>query len=272
MLSRLGSFLSAMTQRQHFESSLDEEVRFHLDAYADDLIRSGIPRAEAMRRARLRFGSVERAKDDCRRARGLRLGDELLACWSDTRAGIRALARTPGFAVAAILTLALAVGINTAIYALIDAVLFRPLLGCRPGGRAGCALHRPRGHAGGGVPGSVLPGLCPLWRAGADGCAGGVPADGADGIRPFVPDARHRRSRVAELLLGSWNPTRRGAAVRCGHGHRRPRAGDQPPTLARTIRRAPGRARADARRQRRPVLDHGRRSARIPRLPDRLVR
>ncbi len=129
MLSRLRSFLSAMTQRRHFESSLDEEVRFHLDAYADDLVRSGLPRAEAMRRARLRFGSVERAKDDCRRARGLRLGDELLAFWSDARAGIRALARTPGFSVAAVLTLALAVGINTAIYALIDAVLFRPLSG-----------------------------------------------------------------------------------------------------------------------------------------------
>ena len=129
MLSRLRSFLSAITRRERFESSLDEEVRFHLDAYAEDLIRSGVPRAEAMRRARLRFGSVERAKDDCRRARGLRLGDELLACWSDTRAGIRALARTPGFTAAAILTLALGVGISTAIYALIDAVLFRPLPG-----------------------------------------------------------------------------------------------------------------------------------------------
>ena len=129
MFSRLRSFLTAMTRREDFESSLDEEVRFHLDAYADELIRSGIPRVEAMRRARLRFGSVERAKDDCRRARGLRLGDELRACWSDAHTAVHSLARSPGFAGATILTLALGVGINTAIYALVDAVLFRPLPG-----------------------------------------------------------------------------------------------------------------------------------------------
>lgn len=129
MFSRLRSFLTAMTRREDFESSFDEEVRFHLDAYADDLIRSGIPRVEAMRRARLRFGSVERAKDDCRRARGLRLGDELRACWSDAHTAVHSLARSPGFAGATILTLALGVGINTAIYALVDAVLFRPLPG-----------------------------------------------------------------------------------------------------------------------------------------------
>ena len=132
-----------MTRRERFESSLDEEVRFHLDAYADDLIRSGVPRVEAVRRARLRFGSVERAKDDCRRARGLRFGDELLACWSDTRAGIRSLARTPGFTAAAILTLALGVGISTAIYALIDAVLFRPLSGVARAGEL-VALYTDR--------------------------------------------------------------------------------------------------------------------------------
>ena len=82
MLSRLRSFLTAWTRRELFEDALDEEVRFHLAAYTEDLIRSGVPRREASRRARIHFGSIESAKDDCRQARGLRLADE---CRQDLR-------------------------------------------------------------------------------------------------------------------------------------------------------------------------------------------
>ena len=77
MFSRLRSFLIAWTRRERFEDSLDEDVRFHLTAYAEDLMRSGMPRRAAQRRARIHFGSVESMKDNRRQARGLRLADEL---------------------------------------------------------------------------------------------------------------------------------------------------------------------------------------------------
>ena len=75
MYSRLHSFLTAWTRRERFEDYLDEEMRFHLDACAEELVRSGVPRREALRRARIHFGSVEGMKDDCRQERGLRLAD-----------------------------------------------------------------------------------------------------------------------------------------------------------------------------------------------------
>ena len=73
MFPRLRSFLTTLTQRKRFEDSLYEEVRFHLDAQTEDLVRTGVPPEEAARRARVLFGSIEAMKDDCRRARGLRI-------------------------------------------------------------------------------------------------------------------------------------------------------------------------------------------------------
>ena len=69
MFPRLRSFLTTLIQRERFEDSLDEEIRFHLDAQTEDLVRTGVPSAEAVRRARAQFGSIEATKDDCRRAR-----------------------------------------------------------------------------------------------------------------------------------------------------------------------------------------------------------
>ena len=72
LFPRLRSFLTTLLQRERFEDSLDEEVRFHLDAQTEDLVRTGVPPGEAARRARVQFGSIEAMKDDCRRVRGLR--------------------------------------------------------------------------------------------------------------------------------------------------------------------------------------------------------
>ena len=77
LFPRLRSFLTTWTQGEHFDHSLDEEVRFHLDAQTCDLIRTGVSPVEAVRRARERFGSVEAMKNECRRVRGLRFIDEL---------------------------------------------------------------------------------------------------------------------------------------------------------------------------------------------------
>jgi hypothetical protein len=99
-------------RRKKFESDMDVELEFHIDAYIDDLVSSGIDRNEAARRARLEFGALEATKDECRQAWGLQWMDELRA---DLRLTFQTLRRNPGFAAVAILSLALGIGANTAI-------------------------------------------------------------------------------------------------------------------------------------------------------------
>ena len=127
MFSRLHSFLTAWARRERFEDSLDEEVRFHLDAYAEDLVRSGVPGREARRRARIHFGSVEGVKDGCRQARGLRVADELERLMANIRLALRMLVKTPIVTSVAVLSLALGIGANAAIFSLYSQFLLRPL-------------------------------------------------------------------------------------------------------------------------------------------------
>ena len=127
MLARLRSFLRAWTHRERFEDSLDEEVRFHLDAHTEDLVRSGVPRREALRRARVHFGSVEDAKDACRQARGLRLADELEQMMTNIRLALRMLVKTPVVTSVAVVSLALGIGSNAAMFSLYSQFLLRPL-------------------------------------------------------------------------------------------------------------------------------------------------
>jgi len=67
--SRVRSWLGATLGRSRMENEMDVELKFHIEAYADDLVRSGVPRGEAMRLARLEFGGIERFKEECRDAR-----------------------------------------------------------------------------------------------------------------------------------------------------------------------------------------------------------
>lgn len=113
-----------MKWRRRFEEDMDAELRFHIDAYAAELMRSGLSPEEAQRRARLEFGSVEARKDECREAWGLRFIDELCA---DLRLTARLLRRSPGFALIAILSLGLGTGANTAIFGVLDSVMLRSL-------------------------------------------------------------------------------------------------------------------------------------------------
>ncbi len=108
---------------------MDAELRFHVEAHVQDLIRSGVRPEEARRRARIEFGGIERAKEECRDATGANLFDSLL---QDIRLVFRQLRKSPGFSTLAILILALGIGANTAIFSLLDQAVLRKLSVAEP--------------------------------------------------------------------------------------------------------------------------------------------
>ena len=114
----------ALLQRKQFESEMELEFRHHREAFVEDQVSRGIPRQDAEQQAISQFGSALQMKDECRDARGLYWFDAILR---DLRYATRQLSRNRVFAATAIVTLALCIGANTAIYSVVDAVLFRPL-------------------------------------------------------------------------------------------------------------------------------------------------
>ena len=115
---------SRLLHRNRLERDLDRELRDHLERHVADLVKGGMSEAEARRTASLTFGGVERVKEDCRDARGTRWVDDLV---QDVRYGVRVLLKAPVFTSVAVLSLALGIGANTAIFSLVNSLLIRAL-------------------------------------------------------------------------------------------------------------------------------------------------
>ena len=123
MFARVRSWLGSILRRGRFERDLDDEVRLHIALRADDLERTGVPRAEAERRARVEFGGVEVHKEDVRQSRGLSLVDGLA---QDLRFVGRSLRRNSLLSLAVIATLSVTIGMTTGVFTLLEAGMLRP--------------------------------------------------------------------------------------------------------------------------------------------------
>ena len=118
------SWFERLFARQRIDADLSEEIRGHLDERIDELVAGGVPRDDAVAQARRQFGNVTRVEEQARDVWTWPWIEDLFA---DLRFAVRQLRKSPGFAAAGALTLAIGIGANTAVFSVVDAVVLRPL-------------------------------------------------------------------------------------------------------------------------------------------------
>ena len=124
MISDLIIRMRSIFRRRAVEADLNDELSFHLSQLTKKFVHAGLAPDEAARRARIELGGMEQTREECRQARGVSVAEHL---WQDTACAVRTFRRNPGFTAAVAISLGLGIGANTAVFSLIDAVMWRPV-------------------------------------------------------------------------------------------------------------------------------------------------
>lgn len=128
-MPNITSLIRNIFRKKRVERDLDEEVRFYLETLTQERMARGMTEADARRSARLELGSVDSLKEA---VRDVRTGVLMERIWQDLRYAIRALRNKPGFTATAVLVLALGIGVNSAVFSLVNALLLKPVAVANP--------------------------------------------------------------------------------------------------------------------------------------------